>query len=141
MDTDPNVGEMLVPDKPNPGPKEKPLASIQGSEAMDEVEDDDARSQSRYRKAYPGGYAAVILGEGKTKYQEWQENQRLHGDNQWAPFTNQKEWDLVQWLIKNVGQKSIDEYLKLPIASFVTHFQSWITNLLLDSRARWVIIP
>ncbi|KAF8223722.1 hypothetical protein L208DRAFT_1315423, partial [Tricholoma matsutake] len=43
-----------------------------------------------------------------------QENQ---GEHTWAPFEDQAEWDLACWLIKNVGQKSIDEYLKLPIVS------------------------
>ena len=33
------------------------------------------------------------------------------------PFEDQAEWDLACWLIRNVGQKSIDEYLKLPIVS------------------------
>ena len=45
----------------------------------------------------------------------------------WAPFEDQAEWNLACWLIKNVGQKSIDEYLKLPIVSsnnLVFHIQT-----------------
>ena len=122
------------------GPKKLPGPSILGSEETDAVIN-DARSRSRYQKAYPAGYAAELLGKGKTKYEMWEENQRLHGENEWAPFRSQKEWDLVQWLIKNVGQKSIDEYLNLPIASICTQFQRGITNLPLDSRARQFIIP
>ncbi|KAF8233248.1 hypothetical protein L208DRAFT_1267596, partial [Tricholoma matsutake] len=45
------------------------------------------------------------------------EEQAALGENTWAPFASQEEWDLSQWLMKNVGQNSIDEYLKLPIVS------------------------
>jgi len=122
-------------------PKKKlAVSSIQRSEAPEDI--DDARSQSRYRRGYPVGYAPEILGEGKTKFKIWQEEQRLHGENEWAPFHNQKEWDLAQWLIRNVRQKSTDEFLKLPIVSMRMDVQSRLTNLqgVLDSRERRIII-
>ena len=89
----------------------------------DEVDEDVGadQSQTRYRVSYLGG--AEILGEGKTRFQQWQEEKKLNGENGWAPFENQKEWDLAQWLMRNVGQKSIDEYLKLPIVSLATHLK------------------
>ncbi|KAF8804478.1 hypothetical protein BYT27DRAFT_7258947 [Phlegmacium glaucopus] len=89
--------------------------SRQRSGEIEDVEDvDDPQNRSRYRVRYPG-QVAKILGKGKTKFELWQEEQRLNSENAWSPFNNQEEWDLAQWLIKNVGQKSIDEYLKLPI--------------------------
>jgi hypothetical protein len=112
LDMDVVIFDKTIPDHKNAVPSKRTEAS------------DDAGSQSRYRKAYPGGYAAKILGEGKTNFQQWEEDESLHGKNEWAPFHSQKEWDLVQWLIKNVGQKTIDEYLKLPIASIGTHIHS-----------------
>ncbi|KAF8868642.1 hypothetical protein BD779DRAFT_1614940 [Infundibulicybe gibba] len=42
------------------------------------------------------------------------ENQIHDGMNQWAPFASQEEWGLAVWLMKNVGQTSTDEFLKLP---------------------------
>lgn len=88
----------------------------------DEVDEDMGvgQPQPRYRASYPGGDTAEILGEGKTKFQQWREEKNLKSENDWAPFENQKEWDLAQWLMRNVGQKSIDEYLKLPIVSLAT---------------------
>lgn len=95
--------------------------STNRSEEINDVEDgDDTHSQSRYRKGYPGMYAAEILGKGKTKFEIWQQEQISHHENEWAPFDNQKEWDLAQWLIKNVGQKSMDKFLELPIVSLCT---------------------
>lgn len=136
--------EMSIRDQTGPAQKKKPVPSLGGSEEPETVdvdEVDDARSWRQYRRAYPTGYTAEILGEGKTKFEMLQDEQNLHGDNEWAPFRNQKEWDLVQWLIRNVGQKSIDEYLKLPIASIFSHIQRIITNLLSDSRACRFIVP
>ena len=112
------VYEELRADNDMPGRINQPSVPNRGSEPTEDIEDaDDACSQHRYQKPYPGGDAAEILGEGMTKFQQWEEDESLQGHNEWAPFQNQKEWDLVQWLIKNVGQKSIDEYLKLPIVS------------------------
>ncbi|KAF8228358.1 hypothetical protein L208DRAFT_1291921, partial [Tricholoma matsutake] len=44
----------------------------------------------------------------------WEEQSAL-GKNKWAPFASQEECDLAEWLMKSVGQNSIDEFLKLPI--------------------------
>ena len=87
---------------------------------------DDAgagQTQTRYRVSYTRGDTAEILGEGKTRFQQWQDEKKLKGENDWAPFANQQEWDLARWLMSNVGQKSIDEYLKLPIVSESTRLK------------------
>ena len=34
----------------------------------------------------------------------------------WELFASKEEWDLTKWLVKNVGQKSTDEFLKLQIS-------------------------
>jgi hypothetical protein len=136
---DDNV-EVLIPEVAVPAPKKKNISIHHSSEERDEREDiDNPRLQTRYRRRYPE--PAKILGEGKTSFETWKEEQDLHGGHEWAPFTNQKEWDLVQWLIKNVGKGSIDEYLKLPIVSICTNIPSRNTNLSSDSRACRVILP
>lgn len=109
------------------------VPSIQGSEEMGHVEDvDDAHSQSRYSRGYPVRYAVEILGEGKTNFEIWEDEQ---SENEWAPFRNQKEWDLAQWLFRNVGQKSIDEFLKLPIVSVWTFRANLLTSFQIQERA------
>lgn len=118
---DPYVEAEVKHDPTVPPPKENPDLS---NRLLEQTNVDDARSQGRYRKGYPVAYAPKILGEGKTKFQIWQEEQSLQGESEWAPFQNKNEWDLAQWLFKNVGQKSMDEFLKLPIASTSTHVQN-----------------
>ncbi|KAF8868528.1 hypothetical protein BD779DRAFT_1397671, partial [Infundibulicybe gibba] len=53
----------------------------------------------------------------KTKFELLLENQIRDGTDQWAPFASQEEWGLAVWLMKNVGQTSTDEFLKLPAVS------------------------
>ena len=39
------------------------------------------------------------------------------GDSKWAPFQDEDEWELAQYLMKNLGQMKIDEFLKLSSVS------------------------
>jgi hypothetical protein len=39
--------------------------------------------------------------------------------NPYAPFDNKQEWELGQWLIKNVGQAQTEAFLKLPIVCMI----------------------
>ena len=41
----------------------------------------------------------------------------MEGLDPWAPFSNEEEWQLARWLMKNVGQSKTDEFLRLPIVS------------------------
>ena len=39
------------------------------------------------------------------------------GDSEWAPFHDEDEWELGQFMMKNLGQTKIDELLKLSSVS------------------------
>ena len=62
-------------------------------------------------------------GEGnrksKIRFEEWLEIQEAEGRNMWELFASKGEWDLTKWLVKNVGQKLTDEFLRLQIVSEV----------------------
>ncbi|KAF8815633.1 hypothetical protein BYT27DRAFT_7004352, partial [Phlegmacium glaucopus] len=51
----------------------------------------------------------------QTKFEILKDKQEAANEPPWAPFESREEWELATWLMKNVGQKSTDEYLKLPI--------------------------
>ncbi|KAI6021999.1 hypothetical protein EDC04DRAFT_2869790 [Pisolithus marmoratus] len=44
----------------------------------------------------------------------WQDEFK-HCGGQWSPFQSEEEWDLAHFLMKNVGQTKIDEFLKLSL--------------------------
>ena len=93
-----------------------------GSVDEDNDDDDDAGNTyptteaERFIESYPGD-AGKGLRKSKTRFEIWLQNQRCEEKNPWDPFSSKEEWALTMWLIKNVGQKSTDDFLKLPIVS------------------------
>ncbi|KAF9245631.1 Zn-finger domain-containing protein [Melanogaster broomeanus] len=61
-----------------------------------EDDDDDIR---------PGRFFENFDGAAKT----------TNGEHTYSPFEDDEEWDLAAWMMKNLGQTHIDEFLKLPI--------------------------
>lgn len=83
---------------------------------VEEVDDDDAPTIGRYTEEYPGRVADA-LGKDKTKFERIRDDQMMEGIEPHAPFADEEEWELVRWLMKNVGQSKADDFLKLPIVS------------------------
>ncbi|KAI6009183.1 hypothetical protein EDC04DRAFT_2871408 [Pisolithus marmoratus] len=57
--------------------------------------------------------AAQILGLQPTVFEDMEKAEYTNCGSQWAPFHNEGEWDLAHFLMKNVGQTKMDEFLKL----------------------------
>jgi hypothetical protein len=70
----------------------------------------------RFIESYHGE-AGNGLRQSKTTFEIWLKNQREEEKIRWYPFASEQEWALAKWLLQNVGQKSTDEFLKLPIVS------------------------
>jgi hypothetical protein len=85
-------------------------------EVADDNEDERNPTPIRYVEPFPGP-AGEPLRREKTRFQILQEIQKSELKGAWEPFSSREEWGLAKWLIKNVGQKSTDEYLQLPIVS------------------------
>ena len=83
---------------------------------VEEVEDEDTPHVGRYTQEYPGRVADT-LGTEKTKFEKIRDEQKMDGMEPHAPFADEEEWELVKWLMKNVGQTKADDFLKLPIVS------------------------
>jgi hypothetical protein len=86
------------------------------SQHVNADDDDEAGDNQRFIEPFPG-VAGEALRQEKTRFEILEQTHQLEGGNPWAPFANKAEWGLVEWLMKNVGQKSTDEYLRLPIVS------------------------
>jgi hypothetical protein len=95
---------------------------------VEEVEDEDAPKVGRYTEEYPGRIADT-LGTTKTKFENIHDEQQKDGMEPHSPFADEEEWELVKWLMKNVGQTKADDFLKLPIVS------DFIGNLQMQSVA------
>jgi hypothetical protein len=74
---------------------------------------------------YPGSdyNAGCTYGRGKNLYESMKDTRREQGicddtSQRWAPFENQEEWELGQWLMESgLSHSDIDKYLKLNIVS------------------------
>ena len=57
--------------------------------------------------------AATILGKKRTMFECLEAAELEKDESKWAPFHNEDEWELAPYLMKDLGQKKIDELLKL----------------------------
>jgi len=105
----------FVPEpSPEPGPSMH-VEEVDDEEAVRVRQFSDTKSQ-RFVESYPRP-VGVPIGQGKTKFQVLYEENMGQGQGIYAPFANNEEWELAQWLSRRVGQKATDEYLKLSIVS------------------------
>ncbi|KAJ6486356.1 hypothetical protein DFH09DRAFT_1457204 [Mycena vulgaris] len=92
------------------------------------LDDDDPQNFKRFVEAFPGeehfpgrqtfagaSASATTLGQGETVFERMHADQTAAGVGPYAPFTDGEEWELANWLSKNVSQTATDSYLKLPI--------------------------
>lgn len=87
-------------------------------------------NMDRFVEPYPGD-AGQGIQKSETRFEKWLEIQEMEGRDPWEPFASKKEWALTEWLMKNVGQRSTDEYLKLPIVCEVVFKKITCTHQLL----------
>jgi hypothetical protein len=108
---------------------------------VEEVEDLDAPEIGRYTQEYPGRVADT-LGTEKTKFKQIREDQNMEGLEPESPFADEEEWELVKWLMKNVGQTKADDFLKLLIVSaFSPNLSIQLDRDLADTKATKFVNP
>jgi len=102
------------PDEPQPWPQHAPVDVPINEKVNSESEG------VRYIEYFPKeNLAGATYGRCKPLYASLDEEQKRVGHSRWAPFEDEEEWQLAEWLIHNVGQKQTDNFLKLPIVSFI----------------------
>ncbi|KAF7419251.1 hypothetical protein PC9H_001838 [Pleurotus ostreatus] len=73
----------------------------------------DPRNLARFVERFP--MEPHRLQKGTTQFEQWQSENVRAGRDEWYPFASESEWETVGWLVANVGQSAIEEYLKLDI--------------------------
>ena len=106
----------LVDDLALHSPPRKVSVGVGEDEGDEDRETYPITKVERFIEPYPGD-AGQGIRKSKTRFEEWFENQKEEEKIPWDPFASEEEWALSVWLIKNVGQRSTDEFLKLPIVS------------------------
>jgi hypothetical protein len=106
--------EINLPQPPPPPPHVEPEPNPQPATEVPNNED-----SGRYIENFLEEYLAdATWGRCKPLFESIEEEQKRAGRSCWAPFEDEDEWQLAEWLIRNIGQKQTDTFLKLPIVSF-----------------------
>ncbi|KAI6038726.1 hypothetical protein EDC04DRAFT_2896102 [Pisolithus marmoratus] len=98
-----------------PKPKPKPEPKSRHTSVEDNIKvGTSPANPGHFVKQYTG-IAAQIFGSRHTVFEEMEKAEYKNCRNQWSPFQSKEEWDLACFLMKNVGQTKIDEFLKLSL--------------------------
>ncbi|KAG1811778.1 uncharacterized protein BJ212DRAFT_1483508 [Suillus subaureus] len=101
---------------PSPDMDNNPVLGKIRRVTVEEVKDEDGMSFPNNRRYFkPQLDAGWALHEGETSFERYRTYQEEEGEDPWLPFEDVEEWDLAQWLVKNLGQTWTNKFLKLPI--------------------------
>ncbi|KAI6026017.1 hypothetical protein EDC04DRAFT_2551937, partial [Pisolithus marmoratus] len=78
-----------------------------------------------------------------TIFKSLEEVEIAHKLSMWGPFHDKEEWELAHFLMKNIGQTKMDEFLKLDIVhnSSMSFNTAWSFLKKVDSlctRPEWI---
>jgi hypothetical protein len=77
----------------------------------------EKQTRGRYVEDFkPESLAGAAWGQGTPVFESLRLKQEQAG-SRWDPFEDEEEWELADWLVKNVGQKQTDMFLKMRIVS------------------------
>ena len=119
-----DTADNLMSTAPETQLDEAPPSQSSRRTTIEEVPDEDAVPQSTrefyYVELYPEDQkAGATWGTGTPLFESIRQQQERDGDPIWGPFADEAEWGLAEWLLRNVGQKQADAFLKLPIVRFL----------------------
>ncbi|GBE84274.1 hypothetical protein SCP_0602520 [Sparassis crispa] len=108
----------LPPPEYSPVP-DSPTHSLESEHAskrarVDDVEDEDNLPAGQFCEHFSDP-AATVIGAAKTDFELHRDGMNATDSMPFSPFADEEEWELSEWLMKNLGQNCIDEYLSLPI--------------------------
>ncbi|KAL7278907.1 hypothetical protein ACG7TL_006738 [Trametes sanguinea] len=82
---------------------------------IEEVEDEEYAQQDPWVMESYDASVAEPLGVGITHFEDLLAEQDAMKQSPHAPFTDEEEWGLARWLLRQTTQTGADEFLKLPI--------------------------
>ncbi|GBE90182.1 hypothetical protein SCP_1900310 [Sparassis crispa] len=105
--------------EPSPDKEETEESNARASKRVrvEDVPDEDDISAGHFYTNYSCHPVATVQAQGKTVFERQHEEARAMQTSEYAPFSDEEEWQLAEWLMKHLGQNRIDEYLDLPIVS------------------------
>ncbi|KAJ6537137.1 hypothetical protein B0H19DRAFT_1213719 [Mycena capillaripes] len=112
--------DFIYPDREEPIPPPESIPHSRRPTVQEVPDEGDPENFGRFVEFFEHeeqgrSMPARPLRPGETLFQRMHAQQEIKGTTPFAPFRDKEEWDLAQWLSKNVSQTATDEYLALPI--------------------------
>jgi hypothetical protein len=113
-------GDSETSEPPAPSPPPQAPSTNPYRTTIEEIPDEDAHSESHIEYFPEDRKAGAGWGYDVPLFESIRREQEESGTSQWGPFNSKEEWELAEWLIRNVGQKQTDAFLKLSIVRLVS---------------------
>jgi len=125
-----------------PGGHEDRVAELREDESTESTVEDEDHFPC-FAEEFSAHAAADILGRDVTPFEQMRLYQDGSGGGMYTPFADRDEWELAQWLVKNVNQRATEEFLKLPIVSVGSFrlFMGLLTYPGQDKMSNSAILP
>ena len=79
-----------------------------------DVPDEPVLPGRRWHQEFPSSFKAGLRGaQSRTTFDCIRDDQVLREGEIWGPFEDERQWEVVKWLIRNVGHTSAESFLKL----------------------------
>ena len=117
-------GHMIIESRyrEDSGPSELHDPPPKRPQVEDDIEDAEASMPPTGRFTEQlADITAKILGSAKTVFERLEEEELAKEETEWAPFQDEEEWEVAKFLMKNLGQKKMDEFLDLPLVCDETY--------------------
>ena len=113
--------------QPPPPSQDGPQPNLERATAVaeDVPDNKDVTSINRdhYIEEFPEEYlAGATWGCCKPLFESLDEEQKREEGSRWAPFEDEDDWELAEWLIQNARQNQTDAFLKLLIVRVSSFF-------------------
>ena len=110
-----------IPEPPAPSPPPHAPSMNPYHTTIEEVPDEDTYPESHIEYFPEDRKAGAGWGYDVPLFERIRCEQEAGSTLWWGPFNSKEEWELAEWLIRNVSQKQTDAFLKLPIVRDCFH--------------------
>ena len=78
------------------------------------------------------------MQQGETQFEKWEREDKAEKRDPWSPFASRDEWDLSRFMVKNMGQNKIEEFLGLGMVSLNQNLVLTLSLTILVDPEEWV---
>ena len=96
-------------------PEIAPLEPEHPRPTVNDAEDEELETGHYIQEFTLNLGAGAVWEEEVPFFEKIRHEQVLNGSSSWGPFDDEDDWQLAEWLIRNIGQNQIDTFLNLTI--------------------------